>query len=234
MKKQNTVGLCAVVLSLGMLTACASGSKVKPAEAAQQAKEIERVIVDYKGSTLGAEIPAWVQDVSDDNYEALQNLPSFKDTKLIPVVAVERGKNLDLLRSWANNFSVQSQIARAIQNKVSAEFGGNQEGDKNSEENRNFVKELVATFSQTNISGLKKEKDYWIKLKVRDNYKKTEEEFYEYYVLYSIDSTVLQEQIDIALGKVEAKTQAQKEMKNEVKDALAKLKGEDLSTVIVD
>lgn len=227
MNRQSIAGLCALALVVCLGVGCASSQKAKPAK---QAKEIERVIVDYKGAALGGEIPTWVQAVTDDDFDTLKQSSVFKDTKLMPVVAVERGKNLDLLRSWANNFNVQAQISRAIQNKVSAEFGGNQEGDKNSEESRNFVKELVATFSQTNVSGLKKEKDYWIKLKVRDNYKKTEEEFYEYYVLYSIDSTVLQEQIDIALGKVEAKTQAQKEMKKEVKDALARLKGEDLSS----
>ena len=98
------------------------------------------------------------------------------------------------------------------------------------EENANFIKELVATFSNTKISGLKKERDYWVKMKIRDNYNKTEEQQYEYYVLYSISNKDLQHQIDVALGKVAAQTQVQKEMKNEVKDALAKLKSEDLST----
>jgi hypothetical protein len=222
---KNIVGLLvlpAMIFSVGCATT--KNSAAKPA------KEIDRVIVDYKGAAIGGEVPSWVEAVVDDDFETLQSTPSFKDKGLLPVVAVERGKNLDLLKSWANNFSVQSQISRAIQNKVSAEFGGNQEGDKNTEENANFVKELVATFSRTNISGLKKEKDYWVKLKIRDNHKKTEEETYEYYVLYSINQKTLQEQIDIAMGKVEAKTQQQKEMKSEVKDALAKLKSEELST----
>lgn len=212
------------ILFLGVGCATTKVTQVKPA------KEIDRVIVDYKGAGVGIEIPAWVEAVASDDFKTLENLSSSKDKDRLPVTAVERGKNLDLLKSWANNFSVQAQISRAIQNKVAAEFGGNQEGDKNSEENANFVKELVATFSRVNISGLTKEKDFWVKLKVRDNNKKTEEEVYEYYVWYSISHKDLKEQIDIALGKVEAKTQKQKEMKNEVKDALAKLKSEDLSS----
>jgi hypothetical protein len=226
MSNKRIVSLLALSAALVLSVGCASS---KP-KAAQQAKEIDRVIVDYKGAAIGGEIPEWVEAVVNDDFESLQAMPTFKDKDRLAVVAVERGKNLDLLKSWANNFSVQAQISRAIQNKVSAEFGGNQEGDKNSEESLNFVKELVATFSQTNVSGLKKEKDYWVKLKIRDNAKKTEEEFYEYYVLYSINAKDLQEQIDIAMGKVEAKNQVQKELKNEVKDALTKLKGEDLSS----
>ena len=224
---KNNVVMCSMAAVFCFLVGCASTQTAKPAK---QAKEIERVIVDYKGAALGADIPSWVEAAVEDDYITLQNLPEFKDKDRLPVIAVERGKNLDLLKSWANNFSAQAQVSRAIQNKVSAEFGGNQEGDKNAEENANFVKELVATFSNTKISGLKKERDYWVKMKTRDNYNKTEEQQYEYYVLYSIDNKDLQHQIDVALGKVAAQTQVQKEMKNEVKDALAKLKSEDIST----
>lgn len=196
--KKNIV-VCGVAAISCFLVGCASTKTAKPAK---QAKEIERVMVDYKGAALGTGIPLWVEAAVNDDYVALQNLPEFKDKDRLPVIAVERGKNLDLLKSWANNFSAQAQVSRAIQNKVSAEFGGNQEGDKNAEENANFVKELVATFSNTKISGLKKERDYWIKMKTRDNYNKTEEQQYEYYVLYSIDNKDLQHQIDVALGKV--------------------------------
>lgn len=225
MNKNAVVGSIFAVLCF--VVGCSS---TQTAKHVKQGKEIERVVVDYKGSVLGAEIPAWVEAAINDDFVSLQNLPEFKDKDRLPVIAVERGKNLDLLKSWANNFSAQAQVSRAIQNKVSAEFGGNQEGDKNIEENSNFIKELVATFSNTKISGFKKERDYWVKMKTRDNYNKTEEQEYEYYVLYSISNKDLQYQIDVALGKIAVKNQKQQELKNEVKDVLAKLKSEDLST----
>ena len=223
--RRNTMLLSCISLAC-LLMGCASASK----QHVKQAKEIERVIVDYKGAALGTEVPSWVEAVVNDDYVALQSLPEFKDKDKIPVVAVERGKNLDLLKSWGNNFSAQAQVSRAIQNKVSAEFGGTQEGDKNAEEATSFIKELVATFSNTKISGLKKERDYWVKMKIRDNHNKTESEQYEYYVLYSIGNKDLQYQIDVALGKVSAQNQVQRELKTEVKDALAKLKSEELSS----
>jgi hypothetical protein len=228
MKNQRIILSLGLALAAALFAGCAS-TKAVSVNAAKPAKEIERVIIDYKGATFGQDVPSWVEAIANDDFEILQSLPSFKDKDRLPVVAVERGQNLDLLKSWANNFSVQAQVARSIENKVSAEFGGNQEGDKNTAESTNFVKELVTTFSKTKVSGLQKEKDYWIKLKTRDNYKKTETEQYEYYVLYSISNEDLQRQIDIALGKIEAKTQVQKELKDEVKDALASLKSSDLS-----
>ena len=96
---KNNVVMCSMAAVLCFLVGCASTQTAKPAK---QAKEIERVIVDYKGAAFGADIPSWVEAAVEDDYVTLQNLPEFKDKDRLPVVAVERGKNLDLLKFYGN------------------------------------------------------------------------------------------------------------------------------------
>jgi hypothetical protein len=70
--------------------------------------------------------------------------------------------------------------------------------------------------------------DYWIKMRTTDLEKKTSEERYIYYVVYSISKANLDYQIDLALGKVQAKNQEQVELKTEILDSVKKLKISDL------
>ena len=204
----------------------AQPSKPKVAAAAP---EIKRTTLDYKGASLGSEIPQWTMAIAEDDYERVEKEERFKDRQLIFVV--EYGKNLDLLRSWANNFSAQAQVSRLISNKVQAQFGGIQEGDKNSsDEADSYLKEIVATLSNIKISGLRKERDFWIKVRIVDNEKQTTTEQYEYYLMYSINKQDLQRQIDIELGKISAETQKKRELKAEVSKAMKALTDQDMTS----
>jgi hypothetical protein len=187
-------------------------------EAPEIAGNIERIRVDYQGAVTGSEIPAWVQAAIDFDTESLQKLPGFEGK--IAIVDYGVGQNLELLRSMVNNFNVQASVARRIGNYVEANFGGEQLGDKNTAENRNFVEEVVATFSKVTISGLAREKEYWVKLRTIDRGKKTEFEQYHYYVLYSISEQVLNEQISRAMSDIPAKTKDQEEIRSNVEAAM--------------
>jgi hypothetical protein len=183
-----------------------------------QAKTIERVIVDYKGASIGADIPNWVEAAINNDYDAISRLSRFQGR--VPVINYGSGQNLDLLRSWVNNFSIQAQVARQISNYVEANFGGTQLGSKDTPENRQFVKEIVATFSNVTISGLSQDLDYWTLLRTIDHGKGTETEQYNYYVIYSIAQEDLDYQIAQAMGRVAAANQEQEELKTEVEDAM--------------
>ena len=201
MKKRNVllclafVTMCVMVLAV---TACGStragtgpGSGAPPPK---QAPKIERIIVDYQGAAIGSDIPTWVEAAVNRDIETIKKIPRFKGK--VPFISEGSGKNLDLLRSWVNNFDMQASVSRMISNYVEAKFGGEQLGNKNSPENINFVKEIVTTFSNVKINGLGKEMDYWIKLRVKDLDKGTETEDYRYYVVYSMSEEALQHQIE--------------------------------------
>jgi hypothetical protein len=212
---------------MAVLVSCASSSKKDGptgtiegtgAGAPKIAGNIERIRVDYQGAVTGSEIPAWVQAAIDFDTVSLQKLPEFEGK--VAVVDYGVGQNLELLRSMVNNFNIQASVARRISNYVEANFGGEQLGDKDSAENRSFVEEVVATFSRVTISGLAREKEYWVKLRTIDRDKKTDSEQYYYYVLYSIPEQILNEQIARAMGNISAKTRDQEEIRSNVEEAM--------------
>jgi hypothetical protein len=221
MKKRNCLVWFPLLAALMVFASCATSSGTGSGSgdpAPQPAKNIERIRVDYKGAAIGSEVPSWLEAAVDNDLETIKKEPRFKGK--VPIVDYGTGQNLDLLRSWVNNFNVQAAVARRIKNYVEAEFGGKQLGDKDTAENRSFLEETVATISKIEINGLSQEMDYWIKLRTKDNDKGTETEQYYYYVIYSIAEEDLNYQIAQAMGKISAKTKDQEEIKADVEDAL--------------
>jgi hypothetical protein len=226
MKTRETVRFLGVLCVLAVLASCAGSSARAPtgsiegtgAEAPRTSNEIERIRVDYQGAVTGSEIPAWVQAAIDFDTASLQKLPELEGK--VAIVDYGVGQNLELLRSMVNNFNVQASVARRISNYVEASFGGEQLGDKNSQENRRFVDEVVATFSRIEINGLAREKEYWVKLRTIDRGRRTESEQYYYYVLYSIPEQLLNEQIARAMDNVPARTRDQEEIRSNVEEAM--------------
>ena len=181
-------------------------------------KSVEREMIDWKGASVGSEIPSWVVDAVDQNYKAISQLPQFEN-KLV-FFAEDQGKNLDMLKSWVNNFNIQGAFSKSVSNFVISKFGGEQAGSKNDETSESFLKEITSTYSKTEINGLSKELDYWVKTRYIDHDKKTSEDIYQYFVVYAIDKNDLKLQLDRALGLVEAKEESQKKLKVEVSAAI--------------
>ncbi|GHT85958.1 hypothetical protein FACS1894137_10900 [Spirochaetia bacterium] len=221
MKWKGLMALFPVIAGAMVFTACATQKGISGSAEPKQAKTIERVIVDYKGAVLGSDIPDWVNAAVDDDLERITRIPRFKGK--VPFIDYGEGQNLDLLRSWVNNFNAQAGVSRRISNMVQANFGGEQLGNKNTPENNNFVKEIIATFSNTDIKGLAREMDYWIKLRTIDKSKGTETEAISYYVVYSIAEEDLNYQIAQAMGKIAARTQEQQEIKADVEAAMKRV-----------
>jgi hypothetical protein len=230
MKVNGIIRILGITCLVMVMVSCASSSKKETAaptgtiagtgtNAPAAASNIRREIIDSKGWAIsGSEVPAWVQSVIDSDLNALQKLPELEGK--IAVVGYGIGQNLDLLRSQVDNFDVQSSVARRISNYVEANFGSEQLGDKNSAENRSFIKEVVTTVSQVKIYGLAKEKDYWVKLRTTDREKKTETEQIYYYAFFSIPEQLLNEQVTRAMNNVPAKTRDQEEIRTDVEAAM--------------
>jgi len=219
--------LAAVLITAAMLTGCKSASNAGTGQSSGSAaptksRDIQRVWVDWQGAVIGSDPPAWVESAINSDLEAIKKIPRFQGK--VPFVYYGSGQNLDLLRSWVNNFDAQAGVSRRIVSYVDAQFGGVLTGNKDTPENQNFLKEMIASLSSTQFSGLAKEMDYWIKLRITDKGKGTEIEEYRYYVIYSMSEADLQYQIDRAMGKITAKNQEQKELKNDVEDAIKRVR----------
>jgi len=222
MKKLLVGFVC--VAAVVCLASCGS-TKVEEkssAPAPKVSKHVERELIDWKGSSIGAEIPSWVYEAVEEDYTALSKLPQLSKKKIL--CAEAQGRNLDLLKSWVNNFDVQANLSRSISNFISANFGGELSGSKDSAVSENFLDELVATFSKTEISGLSKELDFWTLTRVIDKDKDTSKDVYEYFVVYAINQEDFNYQVSKALGLVEAKNEAEAAMKSRVESAMTENK----------
>jgi uncharacterized protein (UPF0335 family) len=219
--------LAAAVVAAMVFTGCKSSAPPGTGQgsgsaAPVQSQAVQYVRIDYQGAAIGSDIPTWVESAVNSDLEAIKRISRFQGR--VPFVDYGSGQNLDLLRSWVNNFNIQAGVSRRITNYVEAQFGGALTGNKDTPENQNYIKEIIASLSSTQFSGLAKEMDYWIKLRIIDNSKKTESEEYRYYVVYSMAETDLQYQIDMAIGKITAETQEKKELKNDVENAMKQVR----------
>jgi hypothetical protein len=176
------------------------------------------VTVDWRGANLGGGIPEWVQWVSNgDPDNLLTTLPRVKGKKTI--VVSSSGADLDALQTWVN-LQAQGETASTIKNKVTNEGGLALEGGKNTEGNRNAVAQFINAFAETEISGLGRELDFWVKERSRSTNKET----YTYYLVFGITEENFNYLIERALGKVQAQNQEEEEMLDEIKDRMKQLR----------
>lgn len=215
MKKILKIGV--VLFALSMLASCASKPETEESKP-KVSKTVEREMIDWKGASIGSELPDWIYSAVDNDVLALSTLPQFEN-KII-YFAEDQGQNLDLLKSWVNNFNVQASFSRELSNFVIAKFGGEQNGSKNEEEVQMYLNELVASCSKAEINGLGKKLDYWVKTRYIDKELDTIKDVYQYFVVFAIDKDDFKLQMDRVLGRVEAKTEAQRKLKVDVKLAI--------------
>ena len=215
MKKILEIGV--VLVAVSMLASCASKPETEESKP-KVSKTVEREMIDWKGASIGSELPDWIYSAVDNDVLALSTLPQFEN-KII-YFAEDQGQNLDLLKSWVNNFNVQASFSRELSNFVIAKFGGEQNGSKNEDEVQMYLNELVASCSKAEINGLGKKLDYWVKTRYIDKELDTIKDVYQYFVVFAIDKDDFKLQMDRVLGRVEAKTEAQRKLKADVKLAI--------------
>jgi hypothetical protein len=146
----------------------------------------------------------------------LATLPRVNGKKTI--VVSSSGADLDVLQSWVN-FQAQGYAVSTIKNKVKNTGGLALEGSKNTEGNKSAVAQFINAFAEAEISGLGREMDFWVK----ERSKSTNKETYTYYLVFGITEENFNYLIERALGKVQAQTQEQEEMLDEIKDRMKQL-----------
>jgi hypothetical protein len=207
-----------------LLNACA-GSPQAPREARQPGaaassgiqRDEDMVTVDWSGANLGGQIPEWVRWLATgDQDNLLPTLPRVNGKITIPVL--NSGADLDLLRVWVN-LQAQGEVATRIKTVVKNDAGSGLKGSKDTEGNRNAVSQYINAIAEAEISGLGRELDFWIK----ERSTSTNKESYTYYLVFGITEENYNFLIERALGKVQAQTQEQREMLDEIKDRAKQL-----------
>ncbi|MDR1785262.1 MAG: hypothetical protein LBR23_02180 [Spirochaetaceae bacterium] len=221
MKKVLAIAAALIVLCvaaaavLGCASAPARSSESGPSQGAQTVPRtaLDYKITDWQGASLGREVPAWVDYASDRDKPGLSRLLKLEGKEIY--IFDEEGADLDLIRADAE-MNAFAEIAVQIQNGVTVIGGSNLKGSKDVVDSKQqFLQRAVGEFSKQKISGFIRDRDFWQKLHYNDGRKTV-----RYYAVYVIDSADLKLQIDRALDRVPAATQAEREAKEEIKNAI--------------
>jgi len=179
--KRYLIFLVFVVVIVAFVVSCGSTSKKVSPKVAKQ----EIVIIEHKGTLLGADMPQWVMKALEST-DAVEKMPEYAGKYAF--IADERGQDLSGLQTWANNFTIQPMVATRIDNAVEAAFRGGQAGDV--KKVGEYFQRYVETKTSVNFTGLVKEGDWWVRTRENSG------EYYRYIVLYTVDKKILDKQIE--------------------------------------
>ncbi|MDR2499855.1 MAG: hypothetical protein LBD37_02085 [Treponema sp.] len=226
----------ALPLAAGMVLAgCGSAPKTqgeaKPVSETSKSpaapkRSINYEITDWQGASLGREIPVWVGDATDRNKTALvTKIAELKDKEVY--IHRDEAGDLDLIRAntQINAFAqISTQIKAAISTGAGNVLSGNKGGSTDTAAKTQFVETTAAVVSKNVVSGFTLDRDFWQKRKYFDG-----KETVEYLAVFAIRAEDLKHQMDLALGKIEAKTAAEREAKEAIRSAIR-----DAKTLLVE
>jgi hypothetical protein len=216
--------LLSALLLMALIAGCGGKKPEQAAAPSPEQRGISRETIDWRGRNVGVSkenMPPWVLAVASGSKRS--ELPQFFDNRVV-FVSEERGKNLNLLQSWANNFSIQAGVSRELRNDVDATFQGGLSG--NLDENRvsRMQREIVAALSVTRFSGLRKEAEFWLQERATDRVRKTVVDEYTYFVAFTMDAESFRRQLAEALKKIIPQDQEEASLMQEAAASLQRMR----------
>ena len=187
-----------------------AGCKSPPTSPAEF-EEPTFTIIEYKNMALGAEIPDWVtKDVGEleDDFEG-EYIFRFEQT----------GRDLTGVKNIADNMNAPAEVARLVSTQVEQVFAGAQVGDDNFVES--YFENVVRTVAEAEINGLRKYGDFWVLKQYYDERGQATEREYEYYTMYRISQTQVDDLIERAITGLDTRTEEEQTARERVRQILA-------------
>lgn len=204
--KSTIVRLGILLAAFALLFSCATP---EPEEEREPQLQSPWQVIDHQNLQLGGEIPGWVtQDVG-----ALEASSTFEGNYVFKVENF--GGDLNGVKTQTNVNYVNTEVARIVQTRVEQKYVEAQVGDQDFVEA--YFENLVQVLTSVDISGLRRYGEYWL-LRV---HRETEEEQYAYYVLYTINKDVLDDQVTAAIEGAEAETEEEQTARDRVREIFA-------------
>lgn len=190
--------IAGAALCCTMMIGCGTTAAVTQAQPAQKRGT---QLVDWQGSEFGKPVPAWVEYVSQQNYDKLSTLPEAQGKSLIAVEGY--GYDRDVLQVWVETDRASGEMTNRIEQAVTREAGTAMTGNKDADAAKvKMAKAVTGVVSQSKFSGFQRLDTFWTQVqKVVDG---TLE--YPYYALYGIDEQLLSKQINSIMNQVVAET----------------------------
>jgi len=199
MKSVKVFTLIAALMVIVVFAGCSSTDKVKDISLKTTAN-VETI--EHKGSAFGiTDIPPWLSTfIQRDGTRSVEELPDYKGKYVI--IGQANGAGLQQVETWAKNFDAQQQIGATIETRVASIFKAHENLLPGDADAKRKYDNAINTLVKATYTGAKQEADWWLHQKITEKGKKDSETRYTSFVLYTIDKSVLDQQIRDQIIKI--------------------------------
>jgi hypothetical protein len=202
----KTVPAIILVVCIVLFTTCVTGReratvRLGPVPEYREKTSVTEVIDHENAAKPGADFPTdmpeWVIRYISAGISGIEDLPEYADSYVF--IGKQRGNNLDSLKLWAGNFSLDRDFPRLVSARIQDRFTGFANGNP-AEEFGRYFEQVVKNSTDTAFSGAMQEGSFWIKKRnFEDDGLTPAGETYEYYILTMITKAALEKQINLLL-----------------------------------
>jgi hypothetical protein len=199
MKSVKVFALIAALMVIAVLAGCGTTRKA-PDIKLETTATVETI--EHKGSAFGiTALPPWLSEFLQRNgTRSVEELPEYKGKYVF--IGQANGAGLQQAETWAKNFDAQQQIGADIETRVASIFKAHENLLPGEADAKRKYDNAINTLVTATYTGAKQEADWWIHQKITEKGQKQAVTRYISYVLYTIDKSVLDQQIRDQIIKI--------------------------------
>jgi len=192
MKSVKVFALIAALVVIVVFVSCKSPAK--PALGIQLESTAKVETVEHKGTAFGIkDVPQWLSEfVQHNGTRSVEALPDYRGKYVI--IGQANGSGLQQVETWAKNFDAQQQIGATIETRVASVFKAHEDLLPGGADAKRKYDNAINTLVRATYTGARQEADWWLHQKITEKGKESETR-YTSYVLYTIDRSVLDQQV---------------------------------------
>jgi len=193
MKRRNMfVMFVLVAMVMLMALSCATKAPLRKGE----------VLLEDKGTAYGVKTPRWVETAIIGGAKDVEKMSDYKD--FVVFIAQFEAQNLQSAQLLAERMQAQTELASYLSTRVKDAFKGANVADADSKNFGVYGERFVASVSEAQYSGFRKDTDWWVKVQTFNAENKPDKQVYRVIQLWTISKEMLQKQFDMMLKQVEA------------------------------
>jgi len=199
MKSVKVFTLIAALMVIVVFAGCKSSAKAAPEIKLESTAKVE--LIEHKGTAFGVTaIPPWLSTfIQRNGTRSVEELPDYKGKYVI--IGQANGAGLQQVETWAKNFDAQQQIGATVESRVASVFKAHENLLPGDADAKRKYDNAINTLVRATYTGAKQEADWWLHQKVTEKGKQPETR-YTSFVLYTIDKTILDQQIRDQIKKI--------------------------------
>jgi hypothetical protein len=190
-RSQWFVVMVVVALVLSTALSCATKAPLRKGE----------VLLEDKGTAFGVKTPRWVETAIIGGSNDVEKISDYRD--YVVFIAQFEAQNLQSAQLLAERMQAQTEISSYLSTRVKDAFKGANVADADSKNFGVYGERFVASVSEAEYSGFRKDTDWWVKVQTFTADNKPDKQIYRVIQLWTISKEMLQKQFDIMLKALE-------------------------------